>query len=413
MGITVEQLLAGPRGRRACLAFAMLGDQEADLAAAIADPGGESTPSAFSSALWDYTLAIDSRSGGTGFAVFATATAPVEDALADDEYVSPAEARRLEQALRQELLAKEPPSPRELNELLLQVPLLPVTETTLLTALGRSVDSARYWQEPDAEDQLCSEPELLSGLRRAAQHLADSPLTVWWDRSHDPAAQWVVGVTDQPLPRMRGTAGVLRADTAEKRAMQAKASTRRQPKDPAKQGGGEWWTLPGFGTTSSSGSHGGAPLQLWLEEDGLGAERMAVTQLSARPSDRIYEVASADDWAELCANYPLDVSARFRSLWFLSTGRDGAWVLPDLEALSAHWDGLHLSLAAYLALAGTVIEVPGHGASLLAGWHPESTFWLTDPPPVQGPIKLWLRDHEGGWAEAGPLPDDDGETSAL
>lgn len=58
--------------------------------------------------------------------------------------------------------------------------LVPATAALLQQALVRSVDSARYWQEPDGEDTLLALPELAAPLERVARHLADSGLAAWW-----------------------------------------------------------------------------------------------------------------------------------------------------------------------------------------------------------------------------------------
>lgn len=136
-----------------------------------------------------------------------------------------------------------------------------------------------------------------------------------------------------------------------------------------------------------------------------------------RPDARIAEIRTPEDWAELCRRYPLDVTAQRRHVWFETTGRKGRWVIPDWSRVAEEFDGVHVGLAGYLQTAGAVIDVgscfpgEGHGrlgeeseaiptagdtddrtASVLAGWHPDTTFWLNDVIDTVTEVVEWRLD---------------------
>jgi hypothetical protein len=50
----------------------------------------------------------------------------------------------------------------------------------LLPGLIGCVDSARYWQEPDAADQLLADPALAAELGPVAEAVAEAPASRWW-----------------------------------------------------------------------------------------------------------------------------------------------------------------------------------------------------------------------------------------
>ena len=62
------------------------------------------------------------------------------------------------------------------------------------------------------------------------------------------------------------------------------------------------------------------------------------------------------------------------------------------------WDGVHLSVAGYLATAGRALPV-GKARTLLAGWNPDETYWLTDVLTPAGQAQAWHNDSDArlGW----------------
>lgn len=65
--------------------------------------------------------------------------------------------------------------------------------------------------------------------------------------------------------------------------------------------------------------------------------------------------------------------------------------------MSQHFDAVHLTVAAYLNTAGRAIPVEPDAATLLAGWAPDETVWLTDGLSLEGAATLWRGDRHDGW----------------
>lgn len=85
---------------------------------------------------------------------------------------------------------------REVVRRLGEAPLGPVSLGILREALTRSVDSAMYWQEPQGEDLLCAVPEVREALTRVAEHVVSSAEVQCWTAPVDPTDQWHVGWAD-------------------------------------------------------------------------------------------------------------------------------------------------------------------------------------------------------------------------
>lgn len=133
---------------------------------------------------------------------------------------------------------------------------------------------------------------------------------------------------------------------------------------------------------------------LELVEDAFGWER--ATAVAVRGAGRIHEIASGDDWAELCRTYPLEANASRSRNWFDVTGRKGRWLIPDWPRVSEDWDGVHLTTFAYLCAATTLIEIDSEYATVIGGWAPDSTLWLSDVArKSERPGEQWVRRRYG------------------
>lgn len=142
---------------------------------------------------------------------------------------------------------------------------------------------------------------------------------------------------------------------------------------------GTWWSTPPFAIARTTPElFDGSPAGLWFVEDSMGWEHALTFRLGAPANLRVYEIDSAEAWAHLCREFPLEVTASKRHDWFRTTGRDGEWVIPDWAAFAERYDLIHLQIAAYLAAAGTAIHVTDRTASVIAGWAPDTSFWFTD-----------------------------------
>lgn len=363
-----DTLLAGPRGRRLCLELAGL------AAAEGAGPG----ENAFASAMF-YTAHEMEPDQGKSRVLFGPGA---EDPLH--------------------------PTAEETATLLDAVPVSPLTEKSLLTALTATVNSARYWQEPDGEDVLAASAPMRRALHRFAEHLLASPLVEWWMAPLDPAGQWAVTfVDDEPGPpvELRDSTDTLAQWRLDTLAEEARAAKER-PADPAANWSGQWWSMPPQGLRHSTRMmHGRGPVGLWLVEDGFGQEEAYVEHLETTPDPRVFEIESPEAWAQLCREHAVEVTASKRHDWFRTTGHAGRWLVPDWALLKDKYDAVHLTMGGYLSTAGRAIAVDGEFSSVLAGWDPDATFWLSDlatqpsgsqvPDALNSPRQRWLQGTEG------------------
>lgn len=154
-----------------------------------------------------------------------------------------------------------------------------------------------------------------------------------------------------------------------------------------------WWSVP----TSILTTRGRVADALELVEDSLGWE--VATVIPVRGVGREREIRYPEDWAQLCREYPLEVTASRRHDWFRVTGRDGRWLMPDWPHVAKDWDAVHLTTLGYLRAAANLIEIDSVYASVIGGWGPDSTLWLTDSAREwEGPRQHWVRPVGGeGW----------------
>lgn len=337
----VEKLLAGPRGRRLLLEYALASERLANR---------EDREDSFSAAVFRASYHLDPGKGSSAV-LFRHGTDDAELTVI---------------------------SPEEAAKRLASVPLVEVTPGLLLLCLSRSVDMARYWQEPDGEDVLTGTAPMREALGGVAEHVAVSAETDWWHTPVEERSQWAVQWDDAPpktIPAEPLT--VLRA-AREKEIEAEQFAARKRPAEPAAPWSGDWWSRPVWELPSSSRElFDGSPAGLWLVEDSLGWETAETTRLGVAAGLRMYEIDTADAWAELCARFPLEQTAQKRHDWYRTTGRAGRWVIPDWASVAEHYDAVHLHVAAYLAAAGTAIPVDADTASVIAGWNPDETYWFT------------------------------------
>ena len=366
-GLT-EALVAGPRGRRLLMEFARRSEQV---------HGVDQEKRSFHLASFHAAYDLDPGKGRS--VVMYVVGADVEDGSAPD--FGPA------------------PTPAECGDRLEGVHLAEPTEQLLVWCLADAAEAARYWQEHDGADVLGAQPEMQAGLRRVAEHLAGAPANAWWGTGIDLGAQWAVSWVDRPTDGPRPpTSEVLRE--AQKRNTEnerrARRKWRKRPRDPRADVSGEWWSDPPFGVPSSTRElSDGSPVGLWVVEDSMGWERARTTRLSPLGSPRVYEIDTASAWADLCARFPATVTAEKRHDWFRTTGRDGTWVVPDWVEVAEHYDAVHLQVSTYLSAAGTSIEVDHDSASVIAGWAPDETFWLSDAVHSAGASREWAGEDRG------------------
>lgn len=339
---TAEELLRGPRGRRLCLSSVTRVDE------------------AVGSAVFWLGRELDPHPGKF-FRVGGGDTEVVKDPTSSEA---------------------------EVAAMIRQVDLTSISPAVLREAMCDTVDQARYWQEPDAEDRVAALP----AVRRSLTPVAARLIAVMPGMTAASAtAQWTVDwrVESDSAPIEQNPAAVLRRWTSEQREDE-ETSARERPADPHANWSGSWWSVPQQLLETRT-----EPLDaLQLVED--AADWEVATVIPVRGAGRIREIGSADDWADLCREYPMEVTASRRHDWFRVTGRNGRWLIPDWERVAQHWDAVHLSTWGYLCSATMLIDVDSEHATVIAGWGPDSTLWLTDVAREGNePRQMWSRLDEG------------------
>jgi hypothetical protein len=266
----------------------------------------------------------------------------------------------------------------------------------LLHALAATVDAARYWQEPDDIDQVLADGDVAALLHPVAEAVAGSPASRWWGRPLDAGGQHTVGWSPEHTPPpFTGARQALQRWRDAVRADERLAAGERTA-DPRDQWAGAWWstpaldwyalttgTLPGLATGPLP-----APSRLRLVEDGMGWETAVTWPVHVPAGARVLEVTEPADWVDLVRQHPMEVTVLRRGTWWQNTGWDGTWLIPDWAAVAEEHDAVHLSVDGYLATAGRAlpVDVPGPPAcTLLAGFEPDATWWLTDLPELGAP----------------------------
>lgn len=342
-----DLVLQGPRGRRLCLELAM-----------------ELDPEVRTAAFW---LAYELDSGSGTSRVMLTVTSSGDIAAPPPS-----------------------PSPEELAARLASLNFAGLDSELVQSALERSVDTARYWQEPDGEDVLAGLPVITAALSTVAEQLLAAHGIQWYWQPRR-VEQWAIDwrSADYPAPLPNNPRQILSEWAVKERAGEERAA-RELPRDPGARVSGTWWSIP-HGLVCTVGQ---VPAALSLVEDSLGWEH--ATTVPVRGAGRTLEIGAADDWISLCRKYPLDVTASRRHDWFRTTGRDGRWVIPDWEDVASEWDAVHLTVLGYLNGATRALEVDGQTATVIAGWDPDNTIWLTDVAREwAGPRQTWHRASHG------------------
>jgi hypothetical protein len=256
-------------------------------------------------------------------------------------------------------------------------------ELLLLAALVEPVDSAMYWQPPDEVDQALAEVAVRETLLPLAQAIATAPAAQWWTSPAPLDCQQYVQWTDEHGGALEA------AGIAEKlaywRAKDAQWAT--------------WWSTPrpSLIPATSRAIGGLGAVGLCLVEDGFGCEQAICWPVAPSRPARVYEITGPHDWGNLVARYPLDVTQARRESWRYLSDWDGIWAIPDFGAVATDYDAIHLSVAGYVLTAGHAVPA-GNARTLLAGWDPDETYWLTDVLTVAGEPRTWNRREEPiGW----------------
>ena len=287
---------------------------------------------------------------------------------------------------------------------------LAADSATVLEALGWTVDAAGYWGEPGAEDRALASAAAAQALRPVAAALVAAPTNRWWDSPADLERQRYAQYLDSAAfdePMLSGAADRVAAWVTD--TVRGEAALRGEPEEPLGAWSGHWWSDPAMSglpvTTRALPGLGAA--RLVMVEDGLGWKLARCWPLRPRAGVRIYEVDGPAAWAALVARFPLEVTRSRRHDWWRATGQSGRWLIPDYQAVAREYDAVHVSVLGYLTTAGVAVPVPASSAkaaapadgetrTLLAGWDPDATWWLTDVLSPDGQPEDWAADDGGG-----------------
>lgn len=299
------------------------------------------------------------------------------------------------------------------------------TETArVMAALAQTVSVAAYWQPPYEEDKILSSPDVATELDPVAELLLANPATGWWGAPLASDTQRLTQFLDAPVPPdapdLRDPRGKLEAWHEEQlclnedfRAVREGRSQRaeqeigwsvyREPDDgPAEDYArlsGTWWSTPNRWEVLSTAREvsGIGPVALWLTEDELGWKNAHCWPVAAARAARVCEIGDTQGWADLVARYPLDVTDSRRPDWKWATGCNGPWLIPDWSAVAREYDAVHLTVLGYLTTSGRPIPIGDEHWTLLAGWDPDATFWLSGSLMISGAVERWALDDEHRW----------------
>lgn len=302
----------------------------------------------------------------------------------------------------------EPASaPEDVARLLDAVPLNQFEAGVLVDALAAAVDNARYWQEPDGEDVLAATPVMCEALSRVAASVTTSGLPAWWVTPLGAAPQWGVTFDDQTRAStaVAQTANAALSSWRANTVQEETQAQRERPADPRAAWSGTWWSTPPHDLTRTTRDLGTlGPVGLRLVEDSFNGDRATVRSvtLPANANANVYEVDGPEAWSNLCRRFPLEVTASRRHDWYRTTGLAGRWVIPDWSRAANELDAVHLTPAGYLTTAGRPVTVTEGTSTVLAGWNPDATYWLTDVENAPETERRWRRGDDGTWSEDVP-----------
>lgn len=278
-------------------------------------------------------------------------------------------------------------------------------DVTLLSVVAESVDSARYWQDPDELDRALTNREVIETLRPVAQAIGDAPASTWWSDGVALDDQVIVDWQrdNAPAPRLSG-AGVVLAEW-EKQTAEDEERLRDQHIS------GRWWSPPIWSLTLDEAKRWGpdrpelhkttrslpelGALGLLLEEDTFGAPSARCRPVRCHLPPKICEIRGASDWLALAERYPIEVTWGRRGNWSQATGLNIRWLLPNWALVAHEYDAVHLSVMGYLATSGRALSLDTGSATFIAGWNPDETYWLTDMLMLDGEPREWVATADG------------------
>lgn len=286
---------------------------------------------------------------------------------------------------------------------------------SLLHRVADSVDSARYWQDPDEVDRVLGRPAVADLLWPVAEAIGAAPAATWWSAAVALDEQVLVDwrpVSDRS-PQLKGGAAVVLSQWKQRVAdNEVRLRTRHVS--------AEWWSPPIWGLSVEEAQRWGTgrpelhsttrslpglgAVELLLVEDRAGASSALCRTVRCGRPPTVFEIQDADDWRDLVERYPIEVTYGRRGNWREATGLDGRWLLPDWALVAQDYDAVHLSLLGYLASSGRALQLDPGVATFIAGWNPDKTYWLSDALTPAGEPAEWVApEHTREWRSSASL----------
>lgn len=264
-------------------------------------------------------------------------------------------------------------------------------EARLLTAFAHAVGQARYWQEPDGIDRALAHDNVRDALAPLA-HAVAARAPAWW--SSPVALGDLVAVTwiDEPAVPLSLAGAARKLDAWRESTLEAEREAVSRPADVRESISARWWSSPCLSelATTTRALPGLGALRLDLVEDDMGRQIADCQRVRVDREPRVYEIAGPADWVSLVERYPLDVTRTRRYDWWRAAEVEGSWLIPDYARISEDFDAVHLTARGYLTTAGRALPA-GDAWTLMAGWDPDQTYWLTDCLVPDGSPQRWVR----------------------
>jgi hypothetical protein len=265
------------------------------------------------------------------------------------------------------------------------------------------VASALYWQPSWDRVLDLAAAQLRPALDRLAQAVLTRPWPAWWSSPYDRTSQVVIEAMDESgdEPALRVPQFEPASPQLERwEAVRLQRIAQFAPEVTAVAGyrpaGGDWWSTPDVvATTRMYPGLGVAGLLLY--EDIRTWRRAATWPVTTHDDVRIYEVTDVTTWLGLLTQSAIEVTVDSGPDWYEATGRRGRWEIPNWRQLARSYDAIHLTIDGYLRLAGNPIDTGRGTLTMVAGWAPDETYWLTDSFTVVGPSTAWVAYGHDEW----------------
>lgn len=248
----------------------------------------------------------------------------------------------------------------------------------VLDALSHVIRSYGFWGNERDYDRLLL--AATDDLRTVADALVGSPATQWWwDDVMRDDQRFAARATDDGIGPPRGDQVTEQVKRSAKKLRTEESDARARhpsPGDVPQNASGHWWSIPIPGFWTSRAMPPVPALHLVCAEEPSG-ERVVVWSLRIASDARVFEIRAPADWARLVEIAPVDVTMSRLGDWRTWTGHEGPFYLPDWRVVAEHFDGVHVTVGAYLATRSVSLPV-ADGYSVLAGWDPDASLWLRD-----------------------------------